>query len=195
MSDLSAEKAIKDLGKIADRLSIMHNGIFYFILNVFYFWDYGCAFLLDEWKQKYASSSEQWFLDLGKLESLMSFSNLPRICDNVTLPNIVDKSKLLQASDMVHPLLNNELRIDNNFSFSDSIFIISGSNMSGKTTFLRTIGINLVLAQCGSFVCAKEMRFSPMKIITSMRIADDLNEGISTFYAELKRIKSIIELA
>ncbi len=151
--------------------------------------------MLDEWKRKYADISEQWFLALGDLESLMSFANLARVCNNITLPIVLSKNKAIQANKMGQPLLTNDNRINNDIAFNNSIFIISGSNMSGKTTFMRTVGINLVLAQCGSFVCAEQMSFSPMKIMTSMRIADDLNEGISTFYAELNRIKGIIELA
>ena len=73
------------------------------------------------------------------------------------------------------------------------ILIISGSNMSGKTTFLRTVGVNLVLAQAGGYVCAREFRFAPARLATSMRIADSLSQGISTFYAELKGAQAVLE--
>jgi len=94
-----------------------------------------------------------------------------------------------------HPLLNNQNRVCNDLELNNSILIISGSNMSGKTTFMRTVGINMILANTGGYVCAERMTFSMMKVMTSMRIADVLTEGISTFHAELKRIKEIIDAA
>jgi len=190
-----ASQAIKDLGKIADKISAKHNGIIYFIVNVFLLWDYECAFLLEEWKSKYSHLAEQWFTAVGEFESLLCFSHLPNACDNTCLPVISEKGNVIETRGMGHPLLPNEIRINNDLQFNKNIFIISGSNMSGKTTFLRTVGINLVLARSGGFVCAQQMTCSPFDIMTSMRIADDLNEGVSTFYAELKRIKGIIDFA
>lgn len=194
-SDESAAQAIKDLDKILAKMSVRNNLIIYFILNVFLLWDYQCAFMLEEWKSKYAHLSKKWFLALGEFESLLSFSTLGSVCNNICMPSLSDINKTIKARELGHPLLPNETRVNNDFSLRDNIYIISGSNMSGKTTFLRTVGINLVLARTGSFVCAKHMAFSPLKIMTSMRIVDNLNEGISTFYAELKRIKAIIEAA
>ncbi len=192
-STLSAEHAIKSLGRISDRLNVKGNAIIYFLLNVLLLWDYRTAIKFDSWKESYADRSEKWFLLLGELESLLSFSNIANICNNVSMPTVTDKDRVITAKKIGHPLLVNESRVDNDMAINDNILIISGSNMSGKTTFLRTVGINLVLAEAGSFVCADEMQFSPMKIMTSMRIADDLNEGISTFYAELKRISDIVK--
>lgn len=193
-SDLSAAQAIKELDKISDKVSVRHNGIICFILNVLLLWDFECAILYEEWKSKYAHLAESWFLAMGEFESLLCFSNLPNVCSNTCLPVIVT-GKNVSAQDIGHPLILNDTRVNNDVSCNNNIFIISGSNMSGKTTFLRTVGINLVLGRAGSFVCARQMQFSLMDIMTSMRIADNLNEGISTFYAELKRIKSILELA
>ncbi|BBF43490.1 MutS-related protein, family 1 [Lachnospiraceae bacterium KM106-2] len=194
-SDVSAIKAIKDLEIIAECISVRSNVIIYFVLNALFLWDYQCVFLLERWKENYADHAKDWFLALGEIESLICFANLPRVCSQVSLPTIEESRKVIKAKKMGHPLIQNEVRVTNDVGLDEQIFIISGSNMSGKTTFLRTIGINLVLAQSGSLVCAEQMNFAPMKIMTSMRIADDLNEGISTFYAELKRIKGIIELA
>lgn len=194
-SNLSATKAIKKLGKISNRINIKHNGLLYVLLNALLLWDYRCCFSLKAWKEKYAPHAEGWFLAFGEFESLLSFSNLPNICNNVCVPVIAQEDQLIEATDIGHPLINNSIRVNNNLSVSKNIFIISGSNMSGKTTFLRTVGINLVLANAGSYVCAQKMMLSRFIIMTSMRIADDLNEGISTFYAELKKIKSIIDFA
>lgn len=187
--------AIKDLGKIESRISVKNNGLIYFLLNVFLMWDYRCAYKLEEWKKKYAPLAERWFLALGEFESLLCFSHLPNICDNTCLPLVSELSNTILADDIGHPLLPNESRVNNRLNINNSIFIISGSNMSGKTTFLRTVGINLVLARAGGFACARKMSFPPLHIMTSMRLADNLDEGVSTFYAELRRIKKIIALA
>lgn len=191
----TANQAIKDLGKIAERMNVKYNAILYFVVNVFLLWDYECALLLEAWKQKYSTQAGGWFQVIGEFESLLSLSHLPRVCETVCLPSLCGQNIILEADDMGHPLLSNDGRVNNDLKFQNDILIISGSNMSGKTTFMRTVGINLVLARTGGFVCARQMRCSLADVITSMRIADNLSEGVSTFYAELKRIKSILAYA
>jgi len=193
-TDVSAKEAIVALGKIVDRVNIRHNALIWFGVNVLLLWDFWCAISFEKWKLKYAHRVEGWFTALGEFEGLLSFSNFPNVCGNTSLPVIV-REKAIRASKLGHPLISNATRVNNDFVCDDNIFILSGSNMSGKTTFMRTVGINLVLARAGSFVCAREMSFALVEIMTSMRVADDLNEGISTFYAELKRIKAIIEFS
>jgi len=193
-SQVSAQQAIKELNKIADMVSFQYNPIIWAVLNVAFLWDIGCSIRFEQWKIKYAHLAEGWFLALGEMESLLCFSMLPNVCNNISLPSVTKERKII-AQNLGHPLIPNNIRVNNDITSIDDIFIISGSNMSGKTTFMRTVGINLVLACAGSFVCAKTMTFPLVEVITSMRIADDLNEGISTFYAELKRIKRIISLA
>lgn len=193
--DISVSQAIKELAIISNMISVKHNGLIYFVLNVMFLWDYQCVFLLEKWKEKYSNKAEDWFIALGEFESLLSLSKLSYVCSNTSIPTIIDEDKKIIASDIGHPLIGDNIRVNNNFSLDNNIFIISGSNMSGKTTFLRTVGINLVLAKAGGFVLAKEMSCSLLSIVTSMRIADNLNEGISTFYAELKRIKEIVNSA
>lgn len=189
----TAKIGVKQLSKIASNINQRNNGVMCIILNSLLLWDYKNAIDLDNWKQEYSDSVESWFYTLGELESLISFANLPRVCNNMSLPAFTEKNNIIDAKNMGHPLINNEKRVCNDFKLDNNIYIISGSNMSGKTTFMRTVGINMVLARAGSYVCADNMLSSKMKIITSMRIRDDLNEGISTFYAELKRIKKIID--
>lgn len=189
----TAKMGVKKLSKIASNINQRNNGVMCIILNTLLLWDYKNAIDLDNWKQEYSDSVESWFCTLGELESLISFANLPRVCSNMSLPNFTEKNNIIDSKNMGHPLINNEKRVCNDFKLDNNIYIISGSNMSGKTTFMRTVGINMVLARAGSYVCADSMLSSKMNIITSMRIRDDLSEGISTFYAELKRIKKIID--
>ena len=191
----TAKVGLKDLSRIASNINQRNNALVCILLNALLLWDYKNAIDLDNWKQKYADSVENWFETLGELESLISFANLPRVCNNTCIPTLTKEEGFMVATNLGHPLINNEKRICNDFNLNKDICIISGSNMSGKTTFMRTVGINMVLACSGSYVCADNLSFSKMKIVTSMRIRDDLNEGISTFYAELKRIKKIIDCA
>lgn len=193
-SNISASQAIKELAKIADRVSVRNNPIIYFIVNMLLLWDYECAFMFEDWKAKYAPYCEKWFLSLGELESLLCFATMKKVCKHTCFPKISDIGGV-EAKEMGHPMIPNDIRVTNQIRLNNNILIISGSNMSGKTTYLRTVGINIVLARAGGVVCAKEMELSNLHIITSMRIADDLNEGISTFYAELKRIKRILDAA
>lgn len=193
-SELSAVKAINALSKIADKISVRSNPIIYFLFNVILLWDYECIGMVEEWKSKYAPHCESWFTSLGRLESLLSFSTMINVCGRTCFPSII-QPRGAEAKELGHPLIYQDCRVTNQLELRDDIFIISGSNMSGKTTYLRTVGINLVLARAGAPVCAEEMSCSAFHIVTSMRIADDLNEGISTFYAELRRVKSILDAA
>jgi len=190
-----ASEAVKALESISSKLSFRSNPLVYIALNILLLWDIHCAFLLERWKAKYSYLAGQWFAAIGEFESLVSFSHLPNVCGSVCLPMVSEGGKELDATGLGHPLLSNSSRVSNNVRFDNNIFIISGSNMSGKTTFMRTVGVNLLLARTGSFVCASEMTCSRFDIITSMRVADDLNEGVSTFYAELKRVKLILDMA
>jgi len=193
-SEVAADVAIKELGQIASRANLRRNTIAWIILNLTLLWDMTTAIRFQEWKKKYAKHAESWFISLGEFESLLAFSHLPNVCQTTCIPTF-NRDKIVKAKEIGHPLINNERRVANDMVCENNIFIISGSNMSGKTTFMRTVGVNLVLARTGSYVCAKEMETSQLDLVTSMRIADNLSEGISTFYAELKRIKSMMEQA
>lgn len=193
-SDVSATEAMRELASITEKAGVRKNPIIYFLLNVLLLWDFNCAFGLEDWKSKYSPHCEGWFLALGELESLACLATFRRVSNHSCYPQI-SSSRRLEAEELGHPLIPNELRVTNPLRLRDDIVIISGSNMSGKTTYLRTVGINVVLARAGGPVCAKDMSFSDLQLATSMRIADDLNEGISTFYAELKRIKGILDAA
>lgn len=190
-----AQEGISELTRISSNINQCNNGITCFILNALFLWDYKNALDYQKWKQKYSELVETWFLTLGELESLISFTNLSRNCDTVCIPTITNQNKHLYAKQIGHPLIRNGARVCNDFKMGNDIVIISGSNMSGKSTFMRAIGINAVLANAGSYVCAEQMECSLFNILTSMRIVDHTTEGLSTFYSELVRIKEIIGVA
>ena len=192
-NNIKASKCFKDISKILDKIDARYNMIGFLCHNLLLLGDYHCAFLLDDWKEKYGGHIEKWFNIVGEFEALASLGVIININEKATFPNISNDEMTLNGESIGHMLINPKDRICNEIKLDDSIFVITGSNMSGKTTFLRTIGINLVLAYAGAPVCAEKFNCSIMNIYTSMRISDDLSNGISTFYAELKRIKIIID--
>lgn len=189
-----AIKAIKKLDMVSEKINLKHSGLLYLLLNIFFLWDYRCVFSLENWKDKYAKDVRHWIYSIGEFESLTSLATLLQIEENTSFPIIVDEKKI-KAKSCGHPLLEVEDRINNNIDIDDKILIITGSNMSGKTTFLRTIGINLVLLNAGGVSISEEFKSPIMNIHTSMRVTDDLKNKISTFYAELLRIKEILDYA
>lgn len=191
----AASQQIKKLDSIVDALSIRYNPLIHIILNNVLFWDYHCTFALQKWKEHSGSSLRKWIDTLGMFEALSSMALIAQLNPDWCYPRFEENGPSIEAEEMGHPLITEVKRVTNELVIKNQICVITGSNMSGKTTLLRTTGVNLVLAYAGAPVCAKEFRCSIMDIFTSMRISDDLNSGISTFYAELLRIKMIIDHA
>ncbi|TWH51865.1 MutS family DNA mismatch repair protein [Sporomusa sp. KB1] len=189
-----AMHSIKKLEHIAEAVDVRYNIISYTLFNFFLLWDYHCVFALETWKKQDGKLVERWLSAVAYFEATASLANLARLNPTWSFPILTDKL-CFDSKKAGHPLLDAHKRVANDFTLNQGLGIITGSNMSGKTTMLRTVGINLVLAYAGAPVCAKQLTCSVMDIITSMRISDDLGNGISTFYAELLRIKKIIEQA
>ena len=130
--------------------------------------------------------------EIEELEAIVSLSNIGIIHNNKCIPEYTENTTI-EFDNLIHPLLGEKICIPNSFSTNNGVNIITGSNMGGKTSFLRTIGINIILMNSGTYVCAKNFKASYFKIFTSMRVNDDIANGISTFYGELLRIKDMIE--
>lgn len=192
---LAASKQIKGLDTIAGAVALKYNPIIYFIVNSLFFWDFHCVFALERWKARSGPSLRIWVNNVGIYEALASMAMVSQLNPDWCFPKFDQGKLFLAAKEMGHPLLTSRQRVNNDLKIEKQIAVITGSNMSGKTTLLRTIGVNLVLAYAGAPVCARKFNCSIMEIYTSMRISDDLNSGISTFYAELLRIKMIIDFS
>lgn len=165
-------------------VSLLLNGLFLFHVHILY--------RLGIWKKQHAGHIKNWLKVIGKLEALGSFANLSYNNKSFAFPEI-KKQPSFEAGNLGHILVKEGKRVCNNVSFDQQKFVIlTGSNMSGKSTFLRTLGSNLVLAKAGSVVCATRFGFYPFDIFVSMRITDSLQDSESLFYAELKRLQSII---
>ncbi|MTI65375.1 MAG: DNA mismatch repair protein [Firmicutes bacterium] len=190
---LIASRQLKNLDKLVERTLYRKNMLF-FPINIITLWDYQCMIKLEQWKKQSGLSIKSWLDVIGEIEALSSLAIIDYDNPKWTKPTITDKRSVLNAKHLGHPLLTNK-RVCNDINLNDptKILLITGSNMSGKSTLLRTVGINLVLAYTGSVVCTKYMRCSIMNIKTCMRTNDNLERGISSFYAELQRIKVIIK--
>ena len=190
---ISASRSIARLASLFNYLETIINLVVSILLNGLFLFHIHVLYALEKWKRRHGSRVMYWLQLLGEAEALNSFANLsfnnPSFCTPVPQP-----TETLVAADMGHPLLRSAKRITNSISFHEHPFVIlTGSNMSGKSTFLRTLGINLVLANAGSMVCATQFEFYPYEIQVSMRISDSLQDSESFFYAELKRLQQIIQ--
>ncbi|PKM77420.1 MAG: DNA mismatch repair protein MutS [Firmicutes bacterium HGW-Firmicutes-15] len=191
----SASKQIKRLDSIVGAVGFRYNPIVHLPLNTILFWDLHCVFALEKWKQISGASLRKWLNTVGVFEALSCLALVSQLNPSWEFAEFKENEVYFTAEDLGHPLINHTKRVTNNFTINNEIGIITGSNMSGKTTLLRTVGVNLVLAYAGAPVCAKSLTCSIMDIFTSMRISDDLTSGISTFYSELLRIKMIIDFS
>lgn len=189
----TASWQINKLVAISDMTSCRRSS-YYFFMNILTLWDYQCMFALEKWKRDSGKSLEAWLNAIGEMEVISSMSIINYDNPEWTMPKIVEETDIISAKNMGHPLLTNA-RVRNDFKIEKpaSILLITGSNMSGKSTLLRTVGINLILAYIGAPVCADEFTCSIMNVYTCMRVSDDLERNISSFYAELLRIKKIVE--
>ncbi|MBP7176433.1 MAG: DNA mismatch repair protein [Thermoclostridium sp.] len=194
MNQSSPSKQLDKLSRICSNIS-NRNNMFYFVFDVLTLWDYQCEVALEKWKQECGKNLLHWFEGIAAFEALSSLSNLKHDNPDWAMPDIIESHTLqVKAIQAGHPLITKG-RISNDFELGNNrkVILVTGSNMSGKSTFLRTIGLNLVLAYSGAPVCAHSFSCSLMNVCTCMRISDNLEKNISSFYAELLRIKMIVE--
>lgn len=187
-----ASKQIQKLSKIADSIS-NRNNMLYGIFNVLILWDYRSMIALEVWKEETGHLLRKWMECIAEVEVLSSMATLYADYPNWATPTIMGKTDLI-CEDMGHPLLKSTRKVnDVNLKKPTEILLITGSNMSGKSTLLRTVGVNLVLAYMGAPACAKTFSTGFYDVFTCMRTSDNLEQSISSFYAEILRIKGIVE--
>ncbi len=193
--ETTASQTITHLKKILDRLDYKLNPIVYIPLSALVCWDLQQVFALEKWKSKNKEVTPRWFSSLASFEVVSTIGTLSFNHPEWVFPEILIEEAIFSAEEIGHPLLQKDKRICSSFSTKgvNQISLITGSNMAGKSTFLRSIGVNIILAMMGSPVCSKKMALSHFKVMSSMRVSDNLEESTSTFYAELKKLKEIIE--
>lgn len=189
-------QALTQLHRIQNSLDQRGNIVIAFILNGLYLKDFHTLLRLDHWRKKYGPDIETWTDVLSEADALISMANYrfnhPAYC----LP-VICQDRLLDTEEIGHPLLKSERNVTNDFSIRSlhQIAIVTGANMAGKSTFLRTIGVNLILAQSGNVVCSRYFAFQPMTLFTSMRTTDSLSKDTSYFHAELLRLQQLVNIA
>ncbi|HEY9535869.1 MAG TPA: DNA mismatch repair protein MutS [Mucilaginibacter sp.] len=188
-------KNIAGLAKLIEKMSYNLNIVVSIVLNLFFLWALKQSIAIEQWKRNNHESLEDAFEVIAEFEAITSIGGLRFNYPDWSIPQIEDsEAYTLIAQNIAHPLISSTNRVTNNYELTDTfkIDIITGSNMAGKSTFLRTIGINTVLALCGAPVCADSMCLSIMTMVSYMRIKDSLNESTSTFKAELDRLQMLL---
>ena len=193
--DQGASREIRRLHQLLDRLDLRYNMVLSLPLNLLLLWNLQQVLNLEKWKTGQQKNVHPWFEILGHLEALSSLSVLHFNRPEWAFPEITAEYFMIEGNQIGHPLIPDSKRITNDISIPQkgAIMLVTGSNMAGKSTYLRSIGINVVLAMAGGPVCAGNFKVSHVQLISSMRVSDNLAESTSTFYAELKKLKKIIE--
>lgn len=188
--------AFKQLGQLIDKLDTRNNILIGSLLNMLLLWDFRQVLAILEWKKKYEENILQAFEVIAEMEALASLAILRNNYPRWVEPQILEspQNDHLCAKQLCHPLIAEEVAVANDYDAHDhTLALITGSNMAGKSTFLRTVGINAVLAYAGAVVCAEDFKLPIYSLVTYMRIKDSLNESTSTFKAELDRMRYILD--
>jgi DNA mismatch repair ATPase MutS len=174
------------------------NGMMHIIFNNIFFWDLHCLYQIEKWRQRVAHHVDPWLDVIAQFETLSSFATLHFNNPQWVVPEIVSGTFRLEAKEAGHLLISPHERICNDVTMkanqnSGGMMVVTGPNMAGKSTFLRTVGVNIVLALAGAPVCAKNFTVTPVTLFSSMQTSDSLDKHLSLFYAELQRLKMILD--
>jgi len=189
----TASAHLKQLSELFSRMDTINNLVTAIVFNGTFLFNVHVLKALLKWKENYSTELEKWIEIIGEFEALNSLANLAYNNPDFVFPEINAEYKI-GFSDLSHPLLNPATRVGNDTHFYPENFVIlTGSNMSGKSTFLRSLGINMVLGGIGSVVCASKANIHPLPVLVSMRLSDSLADSESYFFAEIKRLKQIMD--
>lgn len=191
----SASAALKKLGQIMQAFDTRLNIVVWPILNYFLLWDIRQSIRLEQWKITYKNLPDKVFKAIAETEMLVSFATFKYNRTDLIFPEIANDGFLVEGNEIGHPFMPANVRVDNDVLFPATarFYVITGANMAGKSTYLRTVGVNLVLALSGAPVCAKKFKTSILQPFTSIKTSDSLSNNESYFYAELLRLQRIIE--
>jgi hypothetical protein len=189
----SASYSVRKLGRLIQSFDSRNNMIVGFVLNGLFLWDYQSILRLEKWKTEYRMLFPVWLEMVGEVDAYNSLGNYSFNNQDFVYPILSEDRQVFSAKNLGHQLIDESKRVSNNFSVGKdgTVCIISGANMSGKSTFLRTIAVNFIVGMTGAPVCASELSFIPHRIFTSMRTTDSLSDNESYFYAELRRLKTL----
>jgi len=192
-----AANELTRLGAIVRFAEARYSPMAHAALQLLGLWDFHVLAALERWQRVSGAHARDWLAALGEAEALSALATLAYDNPDWVMPELVDGAARIEARSLGHPLLAARSRVSNDVTVGPpgTFVLVTGSNMSGKSTLLRAIGTNVVLAQAGGPVCAASMRFTPVDVWTSIRIDDSLEAGVSLFMAELRRLKRIVDAA
>ena len=191
----TASQAVRQLSKLMNALDQRSNLLMSTILNGLIFWELRQVMRIEKWKEIHASDLPRWIETIGEIDAYCSLATFAYNHPDYIYPTIAAQSFNIQAEALGHPLMDRNQCVRNGIDIEKRPFfiIITGANMAGKSTYLRTVGVNYLLACIGAPVWAKQMKIYPARLVTSLRTSDSLADNESYFFAELKRLKLIID--
>ena len=192
-----AHREIATLRRLLDMAEVRRSPLFHFPLSLVLLWDVHVLAALERWKERSGARVRAWLDAVGETEALAALAALAADHPDWTLPTLDPEADTLRGRALGHPLLVPELCVRNDVEVgpAGSFLLVTGSNMSGKSTLLKAMGLNVVLGQAGGPVCAEALRIPPLRVVTSMHVADSLADGVSFFMAGLQRLKQVVDAA
>jgi MutS domain V len=197
LSGTTAADEMARLSRIGQLADLRLAALPHFVINLLTLWDFHVLVALERWQVGTSPHLRRWYAALGQFDALAALASLRHDNPSWAFPEIDESCVAIEAEQMGHPLLAGDHRVGNDVKVGPpgTFLMVTGSNMSGKSTLLRAIGVNVVLAQAGAPVCAERLRMPPLSVCTSIRVQDSLEAGVSYFMAALQRLKLVVESA
>ena len=193
--DLKASEIFSKFSKVLDALDNRNNLISAVFGNGYLLVDIRTSYNVEKWITEYADKVDDWFEVVTFFDAFNSFGNYAFNNQDFTYPILTEEPVTILAEGLGHPLLNAEKRINSDLKLEEQqFFIVTGANMAGKSTFLRTVALHIVMANVGLPICAKQSKYKPIKLITSMRTTDSLTDDSSYLFSELTRLKFVVDI-
>jgi hypothetical protein len=192
--DATPSRAMGELRSAVSYFELRYNGLIYPFANLFLLWDVHCTARVEQWQMRYGKAARDWFRVLGEFESLSALAGLAHDEPDFCFPRLVAEPRF-SARGLSHPLIPPGKRVGNDLDLPgpSSALLVTGSNMSGKSTLLRSVGLACVMAYAGGPVSASSLELGNLRLATSLRVRDSLEQGVSHFYAELQKLKAVLD--
>ncbi|MBN2191886.1 MAG: DNA mismatch repair protein MutS [Polyangiaceae bacterium] len=188
-------QAMQEFRRVVAWFELRHNGVIHPFVNALTCWDIHCVLRLEAWQRRVGRAARDWFSALGDIEALSSLAGHASDEPGATFPAIDQEGPFFVAEGLAHPLIDPLERVANDVTLATPgrALMVTGSNMSGKSTLLRAMGLSAVLAHAGGAVIARRLAMTEVRLGTSIRLSDSLADGVSHFYAEVRRLREIVE--
>jgi hypothetical protein len=195
--ETDARRELERLGWLSELADLRHSGLFYAIIHGVSLWDLHVLWGLERWQARAGAHIRAWVDHVAEIDAAAALATLPLDEEGWTFPELAETGQRIDGEGVAHPLLAAHERVANDVELGPpgTFLMVTGSNMSGKSTLLRAVGVNAVLALAGGPVCAARFRIPPVEVRTSMRVEDSLERGVSLFMAELQQLKRVVDAA